>query len=81
MKKIITMTIALIARTMSLIKATGRFITRFDVYDALSVLGLACLWWGCWMAWKPAAPIACGTVMLVVGLYGVVRKSRSGDVK
>ena len=80
MKKLASIIHGAIVMPWSVIRAVARFLASLDAYDALSVIGLACLWWGCWMAWNPAAPIVCGAVMLTVGIYGVIRKSRSGDV-
>ena len=50
-----------------------------DLNDVCFWAGLAVLGWGCWMVYEPAAPIVCGLVLTVVGLYGATRKVGGDD--
>lgn len=48
----------------------------FDLNDGMFAAGFCSLAVGCWMAYAPAAPIVCGTLLIAVSVVSAVRKAR-----
>lgn len=46
-----------------------------DLRDCLFWIGFAFLFWGCWMAYSPSAPIVCGLLLIGLSLYSATRKA------
>ncbi len=52
-------------------------IKRIDGIDILILLGFGLVGYGIYLMWPPLTPLILGALMLIIGLFGALRKGAS----